>query len=537
MDKNKKIIKVDENKCINCQACIKECPVKICNEVSNDHVTVNNDLCLACGACIDVCKQNARKGIDDIDKLKEVFNNPEKKAVAVISPTIASNFPGSYLKINTFLKENNFDLCINSSVGAEIAAKTYKEKLDNSNANTILTANCPSIVTYVEKYKPELKSYLINSASPIIHTVRMIRNYKIKYKNAEFFAFTPCYSKSKEFEELDENINNITFRSLKNFWQNNNIDINKFEKSKYDYDTVNKGAFYPLPDGMKDILNFHYPEFDGKYRGVNGKENIYDYLDKLPESILKNVAPDIVNCQNCKNGCNLGHGTLNRLDKNNKPVDVIEIEASKLHEEIKSNENTVKSLKKKYWKKELYHRDFHEYDNIYWKEPTEQELQNIYNKMNKFSSKDIYDCGACGYETCQDMARAIFNDVNKPKNCHHYHKLKLKRENKKDKKYISKLSKAHDNFMEKLQKDSENLYISVSDLIDEIHDDNDELKKELKNILVKYNISEEMIILIRRFGKNYTDTIKKIQKQLRHMQDKSLIIRKSINKVTDMKEE
>ena len=86
------------------------------------------------------------------------------------------------------------------------------------------------------------------------------------------------------------------FRSLKNFWQDNNIDINKFEKSKYDYSTANKGALYPLPECMKDILNFHYPEFDGKYRNVNGKINIYDYLDELPKSILKNVVPDIVNC-------------------------------------------------------------------------------------------------------------------------------------------------------------------------------------------------------------------------------------------------
>ncbi|MBQ3686509.1 MAG: hypothetical protein II932_01610, partial [Treponema sp.] len=33
---------------------------------------------------------------------------------------------------------------------------------------------------------------------------------------------------------------------------------------------------------------------------------------------------------------------------------------------------------------------------------------------------DLYDCGACGYTGCEQMAVAIFNGLNRRENCHHY---------------------------------------------------------------------------------------------------------------------
>jgi methyl-accepting chemotaxis protein len=40
--------------------------------------------------------------------------------------------------------------------------------------------------------------------------------------------------------------------------------------------------------------------------------------------------------------------------------------------------------------------------------------------MGKHGIEDMYDCGACGYISCRQMATAIYNGKNKPQNCHHY---------------------------------------------------------------------------------------------------------------------
>lgn len=52
--------------------------------------------------------------------------------------------------------------------------------------------------------------------------------------------------------------------------------------------------------------------------------------------------------------------------------------------------------------------------------PSPSELKNIFNMMGKYSKSDMYDCGSCGYVSCEQMAIAIFNKKNKPENCHHY---------------------------------------------------------------------------------------------------------------------
>ncbi len=59
VDPVKKVLKRDEEKCVDCGACVSLCPVKaIC--IQNDwSIDVDNDLCIACGFCIDSCPMKA----------------------------------------------------------------------------------------------------------------------------------------------------------------------------------------------------------------------------------------------------------------------------------------------------------------------------------------------------------------------------------------------------------------------------------------------------------------------------------------------
>ncbi len=66
------------------------------------------------------------------------------------------------------------------------------------------------------------------------------------------------------------------------------------------------------------------------------------------------------------------------------------------------------------------------------KEPSKDQLNQVYLSMNKDTQKkQVINCSACGYETCKDMARAIFNGVNAKENCIHYIKelAELERQN------------------------------------------------------------------------------------------------------------
>ena len=97
------VISVNDTNCVNCHKCIAVCPIKYCNDGSGETVKIINDMCLGCGACIKACTHDARSYIDDTDAFLDALSRKEIM-VAVVAPSIAANFPGQYLKVNSLLR-------------------------------------------------------------------------------------------------------------------------------------------------------------------------------------------------------------------------------------------------------------------------------------------------------------------------------------------------------------------------------------------------------------------------------------------------
>jgi len=73
-----------------------------------------------------------------------------------------------------------------------------------------------------------------------------------------------------------------------------------------------------------------------------------------------------------------------------------------------------------HYKDGLYNRTYINRSDNRIKYPSQQELKVIYNSMAKYEEKDFKNCAACGYNTCEGMAIAIFNGLNKKENCHFF---------------------------------------------------------------------------------------------------------------------
>jgi len=58
----KQAARIDQEKCIHCGTCFKNCPVEAIEKTSKDDVDiyrVNPSLCISCGTCIANCPQEA----------------------------------------------------------------------------------------------------------------------------------------------------------------------------------------------------------------------------------------------------------------------------------------------------------------------------------------------------------------------------------------------------------------------------------------------------------------------------------------------
>ncbi|MGL1901642.1 MAG: methyl-accepting chemotaxis protein [Fibrobacterales bacterium] len=422
-----KVVSVDSDNCNNCHTCIAVCPVKFCNDGSGDSVSLNDNMCLGCGQCVKHCSQEARLPIDDLDEFLKAVKKGEK-IVAVIAPAIAAVFPDEYLQFNGYLKSLGVDGYFDVSFGAELTVKSYLDHVEKNNPKTVIAQPCPSLVSFIEIYHPELIEYLAPADSPMLHTIKQIKEYYPEYKYHKVLIVSPCVAKKREFNDTLGDYN-VTMKALKDYMDEHNKKCSDFSKVEYTSPLAERGVLFSTPGGLLRTAQRWNKDIDSVARKIEGPEVIYDYLATLNGVISKGHQPLLIDCLNCDLGCNGGPGTGNALES----PDTIEYHVEKRNKEMQSHyfkkgkkgdEKRQKEIKKiidAHWKPGLYSRKYiDKSSNNNVVVPDSREREVIYATMGKTTEKDIYNCNSCGYGACESMATAIHNGLNKKENCHHH---------------------------------------------------------------------------------------------------------------------
>jgi len=421
------VIHIDEDKCINCYACITGCPVKYCMDGSGDKLTINPDLCIGCGNCILVCHHNARRLVDDTPHFFGDLKQGQKM-VAVVAPAVASVFPDQFLNLNGWLKSIGVEAFFDVSFGAELTVITYLDHVKTKDPRTVIAQPCPAIVSFIQIYHPELLPYLAPADSPMLHTVKMVREYYPKFKDHKVIVVSPCIAKRREFDETSLGDYNVTMLALKNYIDEHKINLSSFEEVNYEGPHAERAVGFSSPGGLLDTAERFVPGIRRKTHKTEGIHTIYPYLLEISHELEKDTElPLLIDCLNCEKGCNGGPGTGNShisLPILENPIRKRRAKLEEYHKYQKKGEwiyTRYHKILDKYWKKDLYNRSYRDLSgNNNIKTPNEEQLKQIYASMRKFSDKDLYDCTSCGYGSCHAMAKAIFNGINKPDHCAHY---------------------------------------------------------------------------------------------------------------------
>jgi iron only hydrogenase large subunit-like protein len=421
------VIRIIEDKCINCGACITACPVKLCMDGSGEKLQINHDLCIGCGNCIVICTHEAR---DIIDDSAQFFNDLKSgtKMVAVVAPAIASFLPDEYMNFNGWLKSLGVAAVFDVSFGAEITVVSYLDHIKTNNPKTVIAQPCPAIANYIQIYAPKLIPFLAPADSPMLHTIKMLREYFPQYKDHKVAVISPCVAKKREFDETGLGDYNVTMLYLKRYLESHKIELGSFSPEEYFGPKAERAVGFSTPGGLLDTAERFSPGIRRHTLKLEGAHNIYPYLKEMSEILNSNVEfAKLIDCLNCEKGCNGGPGTGN----SKKPMAVLEYPIAKRSSKLEKNINVKKYNKmlNNYWKKNLYKREYLDLSGNYTlKKPNVSELDEVYRRLKKNDKKDIYNCTACGYGSCELMAVAVYNNLNKPSNCLHYILARLKEE-------------------------------------------------------------------------------------------------------------
>ncbi|MCR4900962.1 MAG: 4Fe-4S binding protein [Treponema sp.] len=431
----REIIKVDPEKCTACHRCISVCPAKMCNDASGDYIKVNPELCIGCGRCIGACHFGARVGVDDFDGFMTDLKSGVKM-IAIVAPSSVVSFRGHILELNTWLKSIGIEAVFDVSFGAELTSKTYVEYIKKKNPELVIAQPCPALVTFCEIYRPKLTKYLAPADSPMLHTIKLIKKYYQQYKNHKVMVVSPCYAKRREFDETGLGDYNVTMKSLDKYFKENNIDLSKLAKTPYDNPEAERGVTYSTPGGLMKTTERFVPGISDVTRKIEGLPEVVEYFVHLERSLNQKIKPmyKLIDCLGCWQGCNGGSGTCTEEMTLDEMEGYVENRSRANQKKLKTDTRKKSALEKfnkklsAYWDENLYTRTYVDHSERFAqmiKNPTEDEINQIHQSMGKLSPRDILNCGACGYRTCEQMAVAIFNGLNKPEHCHHYKGVEL----------------------------------------------------------------------------------------------------------------
>lgn len=419
-------------KCIGCNKCISVCScdgANIAKEVNGaNRIEVDGDKCIACGACLDACEHGAREFADDTERFFADLKKGEKISI-LLAPAFAANYPREYKSILGALKSAGVNHIVSTSFGADICSWAYINYITTYNYLGGISQPCPAVVGYIEKYIPELLPKLFPVHSPMMCSAV----YAKKYMNiSDKLAFiSPCIAKKNEID--DPNCGgyisyNVTFDHMMKYIKEHGLTGTPVT----DEVEYGLGAYYPTPGGLKENVYWLLGE-SVFIRQIEGEKHMYHFLEENKDRICSSKTPYLfIDALNCSSGCLYGTAVEDeKAHSDDNLYNMLEIR-ERVKSDSKANawgKKLTPAQRLKKLNKQFSNLNLNDFIRKYTdksalvaaKTPSTSELNEIFVSMNKRTEAERnINCSCCGYETCKEMATAIYNGFNYKDNCIHY---------------------------------------------------------------------------------------------------------------------
>lgn len=388
--------------CRTCYTCVRECPARAIRIVGGQ-AEVIEERCIACGNCTKVCSQGAKVFLNTTGRVEQLLAK-ERKVAALVAPSFPAEFCEieDYTTVVGMIRALGFKYVAEVSFGADLVAEKFKI-LTEDNCNYYISSDCPSIVSYVRYYHPEIAEKLAPVVSPMVAAGRVIRK---KYGDDTKLVFIgPCIAKKAENSEIDEV---ITFVELREMFASGNIYPENTKQSEFDPPLGGRGAIFPVTRGLMQTARINDDAITGNIIAAEGRIDFQNALKEFETGIIKNQHMELLCCE----GCIMGPGLSRNGRQYNRREKVTAYARDKMN-----------NLDKESWSKNI--EEFSAFDLSVNYSPEDRRIENLNEEdvkdilasMGKKTRKDQLDCGACGYESCVEHAIAIKKGLAETEMC------------------------------------------------------------------------------------------------------------------------
>ena len=392
-----------KDRCRVCYTCVRECPVKAI-KIVNGQAEIMPERCIACGNCTQVCSQGAKAYNDSTSVVYDMLESGEE-VYALLAPSFIAEFTefGDYKKLIGMLRKLGFSKVFEVAFGADLVAVEYRKILHKSGTKGVISSDCPAIVSFIEKYQPDMIGNLAPLVSPMIAMARYLR---LKNKNKFRMVFIgPCIAKKAETDELDEQ---ITFTELRKLFSMKDVDSRYDFRSDFDEPKAGKGAIFPISRGMLQTVRLPDDDLEGHVIVAEGRVNFQEAIREYRLGAISSEHLSLLCCE----GCIMGPGTSKNGKKFSRRAKVLNYLGSKMESFDEEAWKTAMAEGSKLDLSQTFNAD-----DQRMIDPSEKEIRAVLKTMNKFKENDNLNCGACGYDTCRNHAIAIIKGLAEIEMC------------------------------------------------------------------------------------------------------------------------
>lgn len=491
------------DKCTLCMKCFNECSYVGANKIEEKNgrkvITIDPNICVSCGACASACIRGAREYDDDTERLIEDLKKGEDITIIYITPLVMQ-YPNEYRKILGALEKLGASAFYDGADGMLIYKWASFNYLINTGARGMITNQCSVVPEIIEKHVPELIDKILPVQSPTVSaTIYARKHLGVKGKIA--FISTCVVRKNDTYDKETKNYlqYNVTSNNLYKYLKEHNmLDV--------EYQGPIGGTLNPpiyVPFDFTEAVKMYIDE-KSINKNVRGEKDIYKYFKDNKDKILKNERDFLVyDFNNCKGTCLSGTG----IDREKFDIEDMNYTMSKYTVDMMEKYKTYITLsaimyrspqaRMKVLNKALKHLNIDDYMRKFTdrsslstiKEPSEQEREDVYKTLNKYTANDrSINCTGCGYESCEQMMKAVYNGYVPKENCIYYAKSILEKE-KENTVQMSKVIEEEKNSAQKTRNDIikavneiNQEFISLHDALDSMTEDNNSNSKESMKI-------------------------------------------------------
>lgn len=389
----KSIFYIDEGNCADCYQCVRVCPTHAIS-INNFKASIIESRCVKCAKCIYVCPQNLIGYVSHIEKCRNIIRTNET-IVASLSPAWVGEFKGvSINKIVEALKLLGFTYVSETTLGAEVVVSESYRKIIEEPSNLKITTICPVINNLILKKYPKLVGSMIELNTPsVIHA----RQLKQKYGNdVKIVTIGSCVAAKDEVDGYDDLVSaSITFNELKEWLKDEDVFLDvMIGHSSYDFEPckAKECTEYAVVGGVFNQSHINEKGItDSLVCSLSGIGSVIEALDNLNEEVITRQI--VVELYACCGGCLFGEAATQRSGQFSKVNRLIDYS---VQNKINPTPRMPVVPFTKHFKAE------HLMDNI-----GESSIIEMIQNLSIDTSKELINCGGCGYSECKEFAKQV----------------------------------------------------------------------------------------------------------------------------------